>query len=88
MAAAEGKTKIFPRIKCVRAYVSESKAEDHGADCTDVEDTHWINGYPTPIANPMSGYEQYASTRKSWGINALGTLVVEVEAENGTCGVA
>lgn len=87
MAATEGKTKAFPRIKCVRAYISESKPEDQGADCHDVEDTHWINGFPTPIANPMSGYEQYASTRKSWGINALGTLVVEVEADDGTCGV-
>ena len=39
---------------------------------------HRINGYPTPIANPMSGYPMYAGTRKTWGINALGTLVVEV----------
>ena len=37
-----------------------------------------INGFPTPIANPMSGYPMYAGTRKTWGINALGTLVVEV----------
>ena len=74
----------FPRIKEVRAYVVESKDEDdQGADCHDVEDEHWINGFPTPIANPMSGYPQYAGTRKSWGINALGSLVVEVEAEDG-----
>lgn len=36
------------------------------------------SGFPTPIANPMSGYDQYKGTRKSWGINALGSLVVEV----------
>lgn len=77
----------FPRVKEVRAYVVESKDEDdQGADCHDVEDEHWINGFPTPIANPMSGYPQYAGTRKSWGINALGSLVVEVEAEDGTLG--
>lgn len=35
----------------------------------------------------MSGYEQYAATRKSWGINALGSVVVEVEADDGTVGV-
>lgn len=35
----------------------------------------------------MSGYKQYAGARKSWGINALGGLVVEVEAEDGTTGV-
>ncbi|KAK3095835.1 hypothetical protein FSP39_019748 [Pinctada imbricata] len=79
----------FPRIKSVRAYVSDSKGgTDQGADCHDVVDDHWINGSATlPIANPMSGYEQYSATRKSWGINALGSLIVEVEAEDGTCGV-
>jgi len=35
----------------------------------------------------MSGYAQYAGARKSWGINALGGLIVEIEAEDGTCGV-
>ena len=58
-----------------------------GADCHDVEDEHWINGHPTPIANPMSGYSQYAGARKSWGINALGSLIVEVEATDGNVGV-
>jgi L-rhamnonate dehydratase len=35
----------------------------------------------------MSCYEQYRAERKSWGINALGSVVVEVEADDGTCGV-
>mmetsp|Transcript_2675 Transcript_2675/g.4161 ORF Transcript_2675/g.4161 Transcript_2675/m.4161 type:complete len:114 (+) Transcript_2675:326-667(+) len=35
----------------------------------------------------MSRYAQYAGARKSWGINALGGLIVEIEAEDGTCGV-
>ncbi|RUS92199.1 hypothetical protein EGW08_000052 [Elysia chlorotica] len=35
----------------------------------------------------MSCHPQYAATRKSWGINALGTLAVEVEADDGTVGV-
>lgn len=98
--AADCATKVFPRIKQVRAYVAggakdelEKKLNkqagntDQGADCHDVADEHWINGYPTPIANPMSSYPQYAGARKSWGINALGTLVVEVEADDGTTGV-
>ena len=58
---------------------------------------------PRPIANPMSVHPYYAAHgRKSWGINgppaalsqlplltraALGSLVVEVEAEDGTTGV-
>ncbi len=37
---------------------------------------HWI--VDTPIANPMSVYPKYKASRKSWGIDALGTMVVEV----------
>ncbi len=58
-----------------------------GADCHDVTDDHWINGHPTPISNPMSVYPRYQGYRKSWGINALGSVIAEVEAEDGTCGV-
>ena len=74
--------RAFPRIKEVRAYTpsTNQSGKDQGADCHDVEHEHWINGNPTPIANPMSGYAQYQGTRKTWGINALGTLIVEVEA--------
>lgn len=89
-ATPHAPTKKFPRIKVVRAYVSggaAAVASTQGADCHDVEDEHWINGIPTPIANPMSGYPQYAGPRKSWGINALGSLIVEVEADDGTTGV-
>ena len=77
------------RVKAVRAYTTQlPKGEgQQGADCHDVADTHWINGYPTPIANPMSVWPQYAARRTSWGINALGTCIVEVEAEDGTIGV-
>ena len=83
--------KVFPLVKEVRAYVKEGDG-DQGADCHDVADEHWINGTDpstnnTPIANPMSGYAQYAGARKSWGINALGGLVVEIEADDGTTGV-
>ena len=58
-----------------------------GADCHDVDDHHWINGHPTPVANPMSSYPRYQQYRKSWGINALGSVIVEVETEDGTTGV-
>ena len=50
-------------------------------------DQHWINGYPTPLANPMSCYPRYHDYWKSWGINAIGCVVVEVEAEGGVAGV-
>lgn len=76
----------FPRVKEVRAYVKED-SKDQGSDCHDVDDEHWINGYPTPIANPMTFYPQYRPLRKLWGVNALGSLVVEIEADNGETGV-
>lgn len=93
--------RAFPLIKEVRAYVKEEpdKAQDvQGADCHDVADAHWINGnLPLgegttgqellPIANPMSGHPAYTRHRKSWGINAIGSMVVEIEADDGTCGV-
>ena len=36
----------------------------------------------------MSKYKQYSSPRQSFGINVLGTLIVEVEADNGQTGFA
>ena len=46
---------------------------------------HWI--IDTPIANPMSIYDAYKDSRVSWGINALGGVIVEVELEDGRTGV-
>lgn len=81
----------LPKVKEVRAYVQSAPAgglADQGADCHDVEDEHWINGFPAPIATPMSHHWGYRHCgRKAWGINALGSVVVEVEAECGATGV-
>ncbi|XP_003382696.1 PREDICTED: uncharacterized protein LOC100635379 [Amphimedon queenslandica] len=76
----------LPKIREVRAY-SKKESADQGADCHDVDDKHWINGYPTPIANPMTPHPLYRAQRKLWGINAMGSVVVEVESEDGTIGV-
>jgi L-rhamnonate dehydratase len=70
----------LPRIASVRALV----ARGGGADYHDQARGHWIDGQ---IATPMSVYEEYRATRSSFGLNVLGTLVVEVEAEDGTVGV-
>src|SRR5258708_10815855 len=35
----------------------------------------------------MSVYPAYRETRSSWGLNVLGTFIVEVEAESGEIGV-
>jgi L-rhamnonate dehydratase len=70
----------FPRVAAVRAFV----VRGGGADYHDQSAGHWIDGQ---IATPMSVYPEYRATRSSFGLNVLGTLIVEVEAENGTIGV-
>ncbi len=70
------------KIKDLRAYVLQS--EDQGADYHAKAGEHWIS--QTVIATPMSQYPEYSRTRASFGIDVLGSLMVEVEAEDGTVG--
>ena len=69
------------KIKHVRAFT----ASGGGADYHDQSGDHWIDDH---IATPMSRYPEYRQSRRSFGINVLGTLVVEIEAEDGTIGFA
>jgi L-rhamnonate dehydratase len=69
------------KIKYVRAFT----VRGGGADYHDQGANHWIDDH---IATPMSRYPEYRNSRKSFGINVLGTLVVELEAENGVVGFA
>lgn len=71
----------MPTIKQVRAFT----VRGGGADYHDQGDGHWID---SQISTPMSKYPEYRMTRKSFGLNVLGTLVVEVEASDGTVGFA
>ncbi|MDN3523250.1 L-rhamnonate dehydratase [Halomonas ramblicola] len=68
-------------IKQVRAYT----VRGGGADYHDQAEGHWID---SQIATPMSKYPEYRMTRRSFGLNVLGTLVVELEASDGTTGFA
>ncbi|MDA8199933.1 MAG: L-rhamnonate dehydratase [Thermaerobacter sp.] len=68
------------RIRAVRALT----ARGGGADYHDQGASHWIVGQ---VATPMSCYPAYRDTRSSWGIDALGTVVVEVEDEAGRVGI-
>jgi L-rhamnonate dehydratase len=70
-----------PIIKQIRAYT----VRGGGADYHDQNKEHWIDDH---IATPMSKYPEYRQSRQSFGINVLGTLVVEVEASDGTVGFA
>ncbi len=71
-------------IKDVRALVKSGA--DQGADYHAKPEGHWITS--TVIASPMSKYPEYRETRRSFGIDVLGTVLVEVEAEDGTVGFA
>jgi L-rhamnonate dehydratase len=71
----------LPNIKHVRAFV----VRGGGADYHDQGEGHWIDDH---IATPMSRYPEYRQSRQSFGINVLGTLVVELEADDGTIGFA
>ncbi|GEK79239.1 L-rhamnonate dehydratase [Agrococcus baldri] len=68
-------------IKEVRATTVRGK----GADYHDQDGYHWIDDH---IATPMSAYPEFRQSRQSFGINVLGTLVVEIEADDGTVGFA
>jgi L-rhamnonate dehydratase len=72
----------LPRIAQVRAFVVRGGG---GADYHDQGAGHWIDDH---IATPMSKYPEYRQSRQSFGINVLGTLVVEIEAADGTVGFA
>src|SRR5688572_23676283 len=78
-STAEYMTVSMPTIKYVRAFILRGG----GADYHDQSAGHWIDDH---IATPMSKYEDYRQSRQSFGLNVLGTLVVEIEASDGTVG--
>jgi len=71
----------IPTIKHVRAFT----VCGGGADYHDQGSNHWIDDH---VSTPMGRYPEYRQSRQSFGINVLGTLVVEVEASDGTVGFA
>lgn len=73
-----------PRITDIRTYVVGGEGD--GGDYHRQQQGHWI--IDTMIANPMSGYEAYKASRTSWGIGVLGSIMVEIELDNGIVGVA
>src|SRR3546814_14845750 len=75
-----GRARGLPKIRHVRAFT----VRGGGADYHDQPGGHWIDDH---IATPMARYPEYRASRQSFGINVLGTLVVEIEAEDGTVGL-
>jgi len=73
------------RIREVRVYTVDKRAS--GGDYFNQGTAeHWL--VDSQIANPMSGYGEYRQRRTSWGIGVLGSIVVEIETEDGVTGVA
>lgn len=78
----------LPKIKNIKAYSLGGALADAslgGGDYHDQDKGHWIDDH---IATPMSKYKEYKQSRQSFGINVLGSLVVELEADNGVKGFA
>ena len=71
-------------ITDVRAFVLEQTGA--GGDYHDREKGHWL--VDTLIATPMSAYPEYKQSRTSFGINVMNSIVVEVEASDGTVGIS
>ena len=71
----------FPKIRQVRASV----ARGSGADYHDQSKGHWIDDH---VASAMARYPEYRQSRRKFGTDVLGTLVVEIEASDGTVGFA
>jgi L-rhamnonate dehydratase len=72
------------RIKDVRTYLVA--ATGAGGDYHRQAGGHWI--IDSLIANPMSGYAPYKASRTSWGIGVLGSIVIEVETDDGQVGLS
>ena len=71
-----------PTITALRAFVPDTTG---GADYHAQRAGHWIDDH---IASPMAKYPEYRESRRSFGLSLLGTVVVEVEASDGTVGFA
>ncbi|KAI8964270.1 enolase C-terminal domain-like protein [Daldinia sp. FL1419] len=74
----------FPTIKAIRSYVIGGVGS--GGDYHNVKGGHWL--IDTDISTPCSIWDKYKKSRTSWGINVLGSFLVEIEATDGTVGFA
>ncbi|MEO0636949.1 MAG: L-rhamnonate dehydratase [Pseudomonadota bacterium] len=65
---------------------SVSKTSKGGDYFNQGDGEHWL--VDSLISTPMSGFEDYREKRTSWGINVLGSILVEIETEDGVVGIA
>ncbi len=55
-----------------------------GVDFSEKARDNWLNAQ---MASPLSSYPEYRNSNLSWGRNAVGSFVVEVESSSGEIGV-
>jgi len=72
------------KIVDIKAYVIDQAGS--GGDYHDQEAGHWI--LDSKISTPMSTYSDFKNSRTSFGINVMKSIVVEVEASDGSIGVS
>ncbi|KYI81095.1 rhamnonate dehydratase, partial [Salmonella enterica subsp. enterica serovar Typhimurium] len=78
----------LPKIKHDRAWFIGGATAEKGAGGGDYHDKGGNLWNDDHIATPMSKYRDYEQSRQSFVINVLGTLIVDVEAENRQTGFA
>ncbi|KAM3553675.1 hypothetical protein ARSEF4850_006812 [Beauveria asiatica] len=74
----------FPTITAVRSFIVSGTGA--GGDYHNVKCGHWL--IDSDISTPCSIWPQYRKSRTSWGINALGSFLVEIETTDGSVGFA
>ena len=72
------------RIKDVRSYLIKTLGS--GGNYTSQPSGHWM--VDDPQANPLSIYPDHVNLRAGTGDQAMGGVLVEIETEDGTVGVA
>ncbi|KAK8117595.1 uncharacterized protein PG998_005876 [Apiospora kogelbergensis] len=89
-SSATASVRPFPKIKAIRTFIISGVGSgadlDIGGDYHNVKGGHWL--IDTDISTPCSIWDQYKKSRTSWGINVLGSFLVEIEATDGTVGFA
>jgi L-rhamnonate dehydratase len=73
------------KIIDVRVY-TVGKSSKGGDYFNQGMEEHWL--VDSLISNPMSAYPAYRDRRSSWGIDVLGSIILEIETQEGVIGVA
>jgi L-rhamnonate dehydratase len=71
---------------CVTFHIDTWTPLLYHTNALQVAGGHWL--VDGAISTPMARWEQYRASRTSWGINVLGSILVEIHTSDGTKGFA